>query len=327
MKHRSIIVFGGSGFVGGHLVAKLAALGRQITLVARRRENAARLFLLPTVDVVEADPHDAAGLVRLVRDHDAAINLIGVLHSDRAVPYGRAFARAHVEFPRSLVAACQQTGVRRLLHMSALGAASDAPSMYLRSKADGESAVLGQERIDATVFRPSVIFGTDDRFLNLFAWLQRFAPVLPLAAAHARFAPVFVGDVAAAMIASLEERTTIGKTYELTGPKIYTLLQLVRIAGQASGHPRPIIPLPAALGRLQALCMEWLPGRTLMSRDNLDSMKVDSVASGRLPGLDAPELLGHRDWHPTPVERSPGDDFLAIHERTEFDVLRARAGR
>lgn len=327
MKHQNIIVFGGSGFVGGHLVSRLVTLGRRVTVVARRRDNAARLFLLPTVNVVEADPYDARQLEALIAGHDAAVNLIGALHSDRGVPYGRTFARAHVEFPRALVAACQRGAVRRLLHMSALGAAAQGPSMYLRSKADGEQSVLQQHAIEATVFRPSVIFGPDDRFLNLFASLQRFAPAVPLAAGSARFAPVFVGDVADAMAQALDQSATFGQIYELAGPRIYTLAELVRIAGQAGGHPRPIIHLPAALGRLQALLMEWLPGPTLLSRDNLDSMKIDSVTSGGLPGLDAPELLGASDWRATPLEQIAVEDLSAIHLRSRLDLLRARAHR
>jgi NADH dehydrogenase len=327
MKHQNIVVFGGSGFVGGHLVARLVTSGARVTVVARRREAAQRLIMLPTVNVIEADPYDLAAIEPLLAGQDAAVNLIGVLHSDVGQPYGRAFARAHVEFPRTLVAACQRTGVARLLHVSALGAASDAPSMYLRSKADGESSVLRQHRIDATVFRPSVIFGPDDRFLQFFARLQRLAPLVPLACAHARFAPVYVGDVADAMIRALDQRASIGKTYELAGSRIYTLAELVRLAGSASGHPRPIVPLPAALGRLQAWVAEIMPGPTVLSRDNLDSMKRDCVASGRLPGLDAPELQGGANWKPTPLDPVALEELAEIHGRSRLDLIRERAHR
>jgi uncharacterized protein YbjT (DUF2867 family) len=327
MKHRKIIVFGGSGFVGGHLAARLVAMGRRVTIVARRREKAARLFLLPTVNVEQADPYDRAQLERLLDGHDAAINLIGVLHSDRGVPYGRGFARAHVEFVRTLVAACRAAGVHRLLHLSALGAASDAPSMYLRSKADGETIALGQKGLETTVFRPSVMFGPDDRFLNQFASLQRYLPIIPLASAQSRFAPVSVGDVVGAMTEALEQRATIGKIYELTGPKVYTLARLVRLAGEASGHARPIIALPGFVGRLQAFCLECLPGPTLLSRDNLDSMKTDNVASGRLPGLDAPELLGAKEYQPVHLEQAAADELSPAHMRSHLDLFRSQAHR
>ena len=171
-------------------------------------------------------------------------------------------------------------GVPRYLHMSALGAAADAPSMYLRSKAAGEREAQSNPALATTIFRPSVIFGQDDHFMNRFASLQKLFPVMPLGAADARFQPVWVEDVARAFINALDVHATIGQTYELAGPKVYTLRELVRLAGVWSGHPRPVIGLPAALARLQAGLLECLPGEPLMSRDNLDSMKVDNVAAG-----------------------------------------------
>ena len=157
----------------------------------------------------------------------------------------------HVALPRRLAAACQRQGVRRLVHVSALGVGPQGPSNYLRSKAAGEQ-VLREADLDLSILRPSVIFGAQDRFLNLFAALQDVAPVLPLAGADARFQPVWVNDVAAAVVACLARPDTIGQTYECAGPDVFTLADLVRLAGTLSGHPRPIVPLPAALARLQA---------------------------------------------------------------------------
>jgi NADH dehydrogenase len=174
--------------------------------------------------------------------------------------------------------------VRRVVHVSALGVDAHAPSRYLRSKAAGEAA-LAAAGLDLTVLRPSVIFGEGDRFLNLFARLQSILPVMPLAGADARFQPVWVDDVALGIVRCLDDRTTIGETLECCGPEVYTLAQLVRIAGREAGHPRPVIGLPGWLGRLQAALMEMLPGEPLMSRDNLDSMRVASVATGSRPGL------------------------------------------
>ena len=194
--------------------------------------------------------------------------------------------------------------MRRVIHVSALGAAVDAPSRYLRSKARGEAA-LRAAGLDLTVLRPSVIFGERDRFLNLFAELQSLFPVMPLAGASARFQPVWVDDVATAIARAVDDPSTSGLTIECCGPRVYTLKELVALAGVWSGSPRAVLPLPAALGKLQALVMELLPGKTLMSRDNLDSMQVASVSSGKLPGLDrlgvettpldavAPRYLGH----------------------------------
>ena len=287
MEYRFVLVIGGSGFIGGHLIAKLSESGRRMIVPTRRYERAKHLAVLPGVDnVVEADIQDDAVLNRLMRGIDAVINLVGVLHSKRGTPYGPAFAKAHVELPRRIVAACAANGVQRYLHMSALGADVNAPSMYLRSKADGEKAALSNPAVKTTVFRPSVVFGEDDRFLNLFASMQKYVPLMPLAGADAKFQPIYVQDVAQAFVHALDDDYTIGKIYELAGPTVYTLRDLVRLAGAYSGHPRPVFGLPPALARLQAFVLEHMPGGPIMSRDNLDSMKTDNVAKGKI----APEL-------------------------------------
>lgn len=291
MRHQNILVVGGSGFVGGHLVAALAGDGRRVTVPSRRREVGKRLILLPTVEVVEADVANDAALARLVSGRDAVVNLVGILHGDVG-----AFDAAHVQLARRIAAACTEARVPRLLHMSALGAAVDGPSMYLRSKGEGE-AIVEAAGLDAaaavplatTIFRPSVVFGPDDRFMNLFASMQRILPVVPLARATALFQPVSVFDVVRAFAKALDDADTYGRTYELTGPRIYTLEELVQIAGAfragGDGRPRKVLRLPDVLGRLQATFLQYAPGPTLMSRDNFDSMKTDNVASGRYPGL------------------------------------------
>lgn len=281
----NILVLGGTGFVGRSVCEALVERARggegRITVPSRRPQRAKAIQLLPTVEVVNADVHDEAQLARLVRGRDAVINLVAILHGSEA-----AFQRVHVDLPRKLAQACQAAGVRRVVHVSSLGAAQGAPSRYLRSKAAGE-AVLRSAGLDLTVLRPSVIFGADDRFLNLFAALQAVFPLMPLAGADARFQPVWVNDVARAIARALDKHASIGMTCECTGPRVYTLAELVRLAGRWSGHERAVIPLPAALGRLQATLMEWLPGEPLMSRDNLDSMRVPNVASGAVPGLES----------------------------------------
>jgi uncharacterized protein YbjT (DUF2867 family) len=280
-----VLVLGGSGFVGRSVCAKLVdrsgGAGGRIVVPTRRLARARHVQLLPTVQTVEADVHDDAQLARLVDGCDAVVNLVAILHGSEA-----AFERVHVALPRRLAAACRAAGVRRVVHVSALGVAPGAPSRYLRSKARGEQA-LRDAALDLTVLRPSVIFGAADRFLNLFAALQAAAPVVPLAGAGSRYQPVWVEDVAAAIVACLVRPGTIGRTIECCGPKEVTLRQLVELAGGLSGHPRPVLGLPDALARLQALALECLPGEPLMSRDNLDSMRVPSVATGQNPGLDS----------------------------------------
>ena len=301
MKHENILVVGGSGFVGRHLVAALAARGARVTVPTRSRERAKHLILLPTVDVVEVDRLDAHSLAELAAGRDAVVNLAGVLNSPRARPgeqgpnhYGPAFAQTHVELAQAVVAACRAAGVKRLLHMSALGADPQAPSEYLRSKGIGEQAALAADDLDVTVFRPSVIFGPEDRFLNLFARLATFFWVLAVGSPDARFQPVFVGDVVRVMLAALDDRAhsdgTAGKRYDLCGPKEYTLRELVELVCAITGRRRLVIGLPDALSYLQAWMLEVLPLQ-LMTRDNYYSMQVPSVCDCTFPFGIHPVLL------------------------------------
>ena len=308
-----VLVTGGAGFVGSQLVAKLSADGHDVVVLTRRRERARHLLLLPTVRVVEGDPHDPATLARWAASATAAVNLIGVLHER-----GRdTFERVHVEFPRALVAACRNAGVSRILHASALAASADAASAYLRSKAAGE-AIVAESGLDWTIFRPSVIFGRDDSFLNLFAKLARMFPVIPLACAHARFQPVFVGDVAACIARALVDDETIGERYSLCGPKTYTLEQLVSYVARTSGHPRPIVPLGPSLANLQARVMELLPG-PLLTRDNLASMQHDSVCEGAFPRAF--------DLTPSTLEAIAPEYLAPIALKSRFDTFRANSSR
>ena len=283
MTSRNVLVIGGSGFIGSAIVAKLSAAGKRVLVPTRRRERAKHLITLPTVDVVEADVHDASTLADLMQGMDAVINLVGVLHSDTGTPYGKRFQMAHVDLARKVGEACVAPGVPRLLHMSSLGADSNAPSMYLRSKAAGEAETQAAVRaasshIALTIFRTSVVFGRGDKFINLFAWIQRYAPFVAIGKPDAKLQPVWVEDVAQAFVNALDDPRTFGKTYELAGPKVYTLKQLVEYAGAVSGHPRWVAGLPDRLAYLQAWLMEFAPVE-ILSRDNLDSARSDSVIS------------------------------------------------
>ncbi|MGH8765710.1 MAG: complex I NDUFA9 subunit family protein [Burkholderiales bacterium] len=321
MNYQNFLVVGGSGFVGRHLVAALAARGARVTVPTRRRDRARQLILLPTVDVVEMDPRDHRALALLAVGCDAVINLAGVLHSPRGTErgpndYGPAFAEAHVEIPQALVSACSEAGVKRLLHMSALGADAKAPSEYLRSKAIGEQVVLAAEDLSTTVFRPSVIFGPEDLFLNRFAMLSTLFPVLALPYPDARFQPVYVGDVARAFLAALDDRASNGRIYKLCGPKEFTLRGLVEYVCHVTGRRRLVIGLPDWAADLQAWFLEQLPG-PLLSRDNLKSMQVASVCDCSFPfGLQ-----------PVALEAAAPAWLAHVNPRERYPQLRWRARR
>lgn len=282
---KRVLVLGGTGFLGRHVCAALQRAGVSITVLTRRLAHARPIRHLPLVHVIEDDVHSPQALAKHLPGHEAVINLIAILHGNEA-----RFEHVHVSLPTRLIEAMVSTGVKRLIHVSALGANLQAHSLYQRSKAQGEQVLLSGAQAHAlqlTLIRPSVIFGRDDRFINLFARLQAFAPLVPLASAHTRFQPVWVQDVAQAIANALSQPDTFGKTYEAVGPDLFTLADLVRFAGRWSGHPRWILPLPMPLAWLQALAMECLPGEPLMSRDNLASMRVDNIGHPQSPGLSA----------------------------------------
>jgi uncharacterized protein YbjT (DUF2867 family) len=297
MRFTRILVVGGAGFIGRHVVNLLAARGIRATVPTRRRERAKHLILLPTVEVVEADVNAPGVLERLAAQCDAVINLAGVLHSRPAGAhsaggrrFGQDFFEAHVELPQHIVSACRAAGIKRLLHMSALGASREAPSEYLRSKGAGEEVVLAADDLAVTVLRPSVVFGPEDRFLNLFAQLAAVTPVLAVACSEARFQPVYVGDVAQAYERALNERDAVGRSYDLCGPREYSLRQLVQYVCRLQGRRRLVIGLGDRLSWLQALILEKLPGH-LITRDNVLSMRVPNISRVALPFGIVPTAL------------------------------------
>ncbi len=297
---KNVLGLGGTGFVGAPVCEMLLRHGWQVTVPTRQRSNAQLLHLsLPEVQVLELDVHDEAALTQALSGQQAVVNLVAILHGTLDT-----FEKVHVVLPQKLALACGAAGVRQLVHLSALGADAQqpaaAPSMYLRSKGRGEAVLLraassgAQAGLELTILRPSVIFGAQDKFLNVFARLQKVLPVMPLAGATTRFQPVWVEDVARAVVRSLEPAgTTCASKHpqilELCGPDVYTLRELVqlsaRLSGVRGGRGRPVLALPRWFGRLQATLMELAPGEPMMSRDNLDSMQIDNVASGKVPGL------------------------------------------
>ena len=278
-----ILLLGGTGFVGRHVCEKLTRMGSSMTVITRRANQASAIQNLPRVNVIEGDVYNLEFLTQCMQKHDVVINLIAILHGTPA-----AFEKAHVQLPQVIAQACQESGVHRLIHISALGASLTGPSEYQRSKARGEE-VFKQAGLELTLLQPSVIFGKEDKFLNLFAQLQSITPIVPLAGASTRFQAVWVEDVANAIAQCVVNSDTAGKTYELCGPEVFTLQQLVQKSGQwagiRQGKGRLVFGIPHAMAWLQAFLMEMAPGQPLMSRDNLASMEVDNVASGHALGL------------------------------------------
>ncbi len=277
----SFCVLGGSGFVGSRLVARLANAGHQITVPTRDPERCRHLRVLPTVRLVHADIHAPGTLAALLNGADAAINLVGILNEQGRD--GAGFRRAHVELTRTLIGACSSAGVQQLVQVSALNASRpDTPdpttSHYLRSKGEAE-ALLQASRLRWTILQPSVIFGPGDSFLNRFAGLLRVVPlVFPLAMPGARFAPVHVDDVVEAIARALNEPLAAGRTFQLCGPDIYTLRELVEMVSGTLGLRRRVIGLPRSISQLQAAIMDFVPGKPF-STDNFRSLLTDSVGS------------------------------------------------
>jgi NADH dehydrogenase len=280
LRSRTICLLGGTGFVGRAVSNQLVRLGYSVRIPTRDRQRHRRLLVLPGVELRNANVHVDGVLTRLMEGCDAVVNLIGILNEKGHD--GSGFKAAHVDLAEKLIRACQDAGVNRLVQISALKAnAERGPSHYLRTKGHAEQVIrsLSGEQIKFTILRPSVIFGPDDTFINRFASLLRISPVLPLPQLSARFAPVYVEDVAAAVVKALQDSNTYGKTYELCGPEIYSLGEILQFILRQLGIRRIVLPLPLFLGRIQAWIADYLiPGKPF-SLDNLRSLSVASVCN------------------------------------------------
>ena len=276
MQHRNIILLGGSGFVGRHLAVELANRGYQVTIPCRRPHRLNALKVLPSVSLVAANIMDQAELTNLCKGHDVVVNLVGILNESRK----QSFRRMHVDFPKSIVHACQTNAIKRVLHVSALGAnQASGSSHYLRSKGEGENLLhtFGQKDLQVTSFQPSVIFGEDDSFINRFAGLLKLCfGALPLACPQSRFSPVYIGDVVKAMADSLDNPQSFSKRYPLCGPETFTLQQIVQMIAERQGSKCAIVGLPDSLSRLQASILQVLPGK-LFTMDNYRSLQTPST--------------------------------------------------
>ena len=309
-----ILVLGATGFVGRSVCAALATRGLAVRALTRDAPKARPLQVIPAIEIAAGSPHDDADLAQALDDADAVVNLVGILHQRRR----ETFEKVHVELPRRLARACRAAGVRRLVHVSALHAGRDGPSAYLRSRGLGEEALREEGRgLAITILRPSVVFGRDDSFLNLFARLVRPLPVVPLAGAGTRFQPVWVEDVARAAAASIGDPRTFGQSYDLCGPGTYTLSQIVRYVAGLQGRRRLVVALPGWAATAQAFVLEHLPG-PVMTRDNLASMKVDSVC-----GCAFPEVFG---FAPAALESVVPEYLAAAGPRGRYATYRQGFG-
>lgn len=285
MSTHTVCVLGGTGFVGRHIVRLLCAQGATVRVPTRSPDKAREALRSLPAEIAAADVHNRAELSSLFEGVDTVINLVGILHEER----GETFLHAHIELAEKVIETANAAGVTRLLHMSALNAATNGPSAYLRTKGEAERRVLASG-IDVSIFRPSVIFGAGDRFLSVFAKLSKWAPAIPLACADAKFQPVWVEDVAEAFVRSLNNSSSIGQCYDLCGPRIYCLRELVALAAACRNRHPLIVPLPASLGYVEAGVMERLPMK-LMTRDNFRSMQRDSICDCAFPFGISPARL------------------------------------
>ncbi|MDR9433716.1 MAG: complex I NDUFA9 subunit family protein [Spiribacter sp.] len=318
MRIHSVCILGGSGFVGRQIANRLANTDIKIKVLTRHRERNRHLLPIPNLELIEANIHNPDALREHLEGVDALINLVAVLNEENKP--GRRFDDVHVKLVEHLVSACRDSGVKRLLHMSSLGAAPDAPSRYQQTKGEGERIALaaGGDDFAVTVFKPSVVFGPSDGFLNTFASVLQKTPMMPLPTPNARFQPVYVDDVAKAFEQSLEERNTFAQTYELGGPTTYTLETLVRYVAQLLGLRRVIIGLPDGLSRLQGRILQHVPGKPY-TFDNYLSSQIDNVCEHNgLPDLGI---------HPTALEAVAPGYLGGGGSRGRYDEWRRGAGR
>ena len=282
MARRVAVVFGGTGFIGRYVVQRLAKRDYVVRVVTRSAEAARGLMtqgMVGQIAPAAAGAMDAGALHRAVEGAEIVINLIGILAERREGD----FARVQAALPGRIAAAAAAAGVTHLVQVSAIGADPASPSLYARSKAEGEAAVRAAFP-RATILRPSIVFGHEDAFFNRFAGLARVLPVLPLVGGKTRFQPVYVGDVADAIMAAIDRPEAAGRTYELAGPRAATFRSLLEYMLQLTGRRRPIVEMPEGLANLQAKLTAWLPNPTL-TRDQIILLKRDNVPSGELPGL------------------------------------------
>ena len=285
--HQSVAVFGGSGFIGQYVVQRLARAGARVRVPTRDAGRVTALKPFGDVGQVAALPcniHDDATVARAIAGCDAVINLTGILYEPSARD---TFDAIQHQAAARIAAAAAAAGITDVVHMSAIGANASSPSAYAKSKAAGEQAALTAVPT-ARILRPSVVFGPEDDFFNRFAQMAVYSPILPLiAGGKTRFQPVYVGDVADAVIATLVDPARAGLTFELGGPDVRSFKQLLEMMLQQIDRPRRLMNLSMGLARFQASIFEKLPGPPMLTRDQLLLLQSDNVVSGNTPTLAA----------------------------------------
>jgi NADH dehydrogenase len=265
----------------------MVSAGHQVTVLTSSREQNRDMLVLPTLRLVQGNAYDQSSLRSVLSGMDAVINLVGILNEQGR--NGSGFHRAHVDLTAGLLKASQAEGVARYLQISSLKANPDGPSFYARTKGESEKLVRASsaDGTQWTIFQPSVVFGREDDFINRFAGLIRTLPVFPLACANSRLQPVFVGDVAEAVIRALADSSSIGQTYQLCGPRVYSLREIVLLIADTIGVKRPVVRLSPTAAKLQARVMEFVPGKPF-SIDNYRSLSVHNICDKS--GLDLKDL-------------------------------------
>ncbi len=283
MANELITVFGGSGFIGRHVIRALARRGARVRAAVRQPNLAGYLKVMGDagqIEPVQANIRYESSIKQAMRGADRVINLVGILYESGP----QKFNRVQAEGAAAIARAASATGVRKLVHVSAIGADAASPSSYARSKAAGEAAVR-EHFPAATIIRPSVVFGPEDDFFNRFAMLARLLPALPLiGGGHTKFQPVYVTDVANAIVRALDDAASDGKTYELGGPHIYTMKQIMELVLEQTGRRRLLLPLPFFAARFQAALLQLLP-KPLLTVDQVRLLEVDNIVSGGALGL------------------------------------------
>ena len=311
---KTIAIFGASGFLGSSLVLALSQSNHNLKLFSRNKEKIKLWTVNPHVQIFNLDLNNLAQIKKDLKKTDVVINLLGILHQSKK----ESFDNIHHIWPSHLAKVMKDLGIKRLLHVSALGASIKAPSLYLKSKALGESELLKQKNLDITILRPSIIFGAKDNFINMFKILVKWLPVIALLSPNSKFQPIFIEDVSKILIKTLFDKKTYGKMYDLGGPDVYSLKDIIRLIIRSEKLTRIIIPLNKSLSYLFAFIMEMMPIK-ILTRDNWRSMEVDNVVNAQrgIPYRYSFERLEH--YLSNKKNRSP--------VRSKYGFYRTKSGR